>query len=573
MDTDVYLRRAPTAPALPGDVPGEGTPGRASPLRRGRKGVPPTGTFRGRQLVLPPLPLGDPLLTLFSTYHMYIRLLLLLLLTFGAFTLAAQHGISDKEFAAVPVRTMPKQDNGRLLDKELARRRPGRPRTFAVTLPTTIRPGKDGVWFDRGATSTWALRINSPGAETLNLGFSEYQLPPGAELYLSTPDERLGPFTVADNGSHNQLWTPLVMGDELLLELHVPNALKQRVRLYLTSVNHDFENVTKSFPGSSSGDCNLDVICGSEDGWAIVEPYRDIIRSVAGYTLSGTDQCTGFLVNNTNEDGRPFFMTANHCNVREENSASVVAYWNYQSPDCRQPFSSASAETNVGSRSIVNSGTIFRARSRNSDMCLLEFDDPINPQADHYFAGWDLSPIAPTDTVVGIHHPQVQEKRISFSFEEVYRSGNDSELEDPTGRYLIVSSWDIGTTEPGSSGSPIFDSRGLVRGQLWRGTASCDNPTGSDQYGYFASSWEGDGTRASSLKSWLDPCGRGPQKLGGFDGRDEPFTITADDNCIEACIGADIALQATLGNGFTSGADLSIVENTIGVAPDHYAGR
>ena len=467
----------------------------------------------------------------------------------------------------MPVRTMPTQDNARLLGEELARRRPGRPRTFAVMLPTTIRPGRDGVWFDRGATATWALRVSSPGAETLNLGFSEYQLPPGAELYLSTPDERLGPFTAADNESHNQLWTPLVFGDELLLELHVPTNAKSRVRLYLTSVNHDFENVIKSLPNSSAGKCNLDVICGAEDDWAIVEPYRDIIRSVAAYTLNGTDQCTGFLVNNTNEDGRPFFMTANHCNVRQSSSPSLVAYWNYQSPDCRQPLDEEAGGTNVGDRNTANSGTIFRARSRNSDMCLLEFDDPINRRADHYFAGWDLSPVAPVDTVVAIHHPQVEEKRISFSFEDTYRSGQDHMDEDRDGRYLIVPKWSVGTTERGSSGSPLFDSRGLVRGQLWRGAASCSAPDGHDQYGYFASSWEGDGTMDSSLKGWLDPCGLDPQKLGGFDGRDEPFTITADNNCIDACVGDDFALRAVLGSGFTRNTELSIVENTTGVTP------
>ena len=469
----------------------------------------------------------------------------------------SQHALKPTAYNNIPIQLMPAQDNAKLLSDELKERKLGRPDIFAVTLPTQIRPGSHGQWVDDGTKSTWYLRIRSGGAKTLNLGFSEYHLPEGSEFYISTATDRLGPFTAADNAEHNQLWTPVVRQDELLLELHVPTRRKKEVQLYLTSVNHDFVDITTK----SSGSCNLDVICGADDGWGIVDQYRDIIRSVARYTINGNGLCTGFLVNNVNNDGTPFFMTANHCGVRPNSAQSVVAYWNFESPECRQPGSPASEETGVGSLNLNNSGAIHLASSANSDMTLTLLEEPVPEAANAYYAGWTLDPTAPEDTVLCIHHPAGDEKRISFTFNDVTRTAEDVDVEDPTGRYLVVSSWSIGTTEGGSSGSPLFNSNSQVVGQLWRGTASCDNPDGFDQYGFFSASWEGDGTTDTQVKAWLNPCGAEVTELQGFDSSDIPFALTADERCVTLCGGRAGEASFTLGSGYPAGTQLTISDD------------
>ncbi len=40
------------------------------------------------------------------------------------------------------------------------------------------------------------------------------------------------------------------------------------------------------------------------------------------------------MINNTAQDGRPLFLTADHCGIWLGNSASVVVYWNFESPNC-----------------------------------------------------------------------------------------------------------------------------------------------------------------------------------------------------------------------------------------------
>ncbi|MFK8163400.1 MAG: proprotein convertase P-domain-containing protein [Lewinella sp.] len=474
--------------------------------------------------------------------------------------LLAQYALPASELAGIPMEQLPAQNNSLLLAEELEARAPGRADRFAVAIPTKIRPATHGVWSEEGTTSVWRMRISSPGAKTLNLGFSEFNLPQGAEFYLRSGTDKLGPYSALDNEVHNELWTPVIEGDELMLELTVPTARKKAVQLYLTFVHHDFLNVNKVLSQS----CNLDVVCSEADGFGLVDQYRDIIRSVARTTRGGA-LCTGFLVNNVNQDGRPLFMTAAHCGVTAANSMQLIAYWNYENSTCRQPNSSASGRDGNGRLNVTNSGTIHLASYAPSDVTILELDDPINPNANVFFAGWSAEAEVPQDTMICIHHPSGDEKRISFSFQDPYRAAYLG-APNPNGNHLEIPDWDIGTTEGGSSGSPVFDRFKRVRGQLHGGGAACGNDL-FDSYGYFHTSWEGGGTPTSRIRDYLDPCGTGTLTIDGFEYSKIPTTLIAENNCAGGCTTLDTRLPFVLGEDFPAGTAISIVSNTAGINP------
>ena len=171
-------------------------------------------------------------------------------------------------------------DNEALLQAELQSRAPGRAPHYAKPVGVDITPQTHGHWEElQDGVEVWRLRINSSGARSLNFGFLEYYMPPGGRLLVYEPGQSqvLGPFTPADNETHYQLWTPILAGDEAILEVQLPARQRKALRLRLATVNHDF----LGFLEVLSGACNLDVICSASDNWPIVEPYRK--RSASPY--------------------------------------------------------------------------------------------------------------------------------------------------------------------------------------------------------------------------------------------------------------------------------------------------
>lgn len=485
------------------------------------------------------------------------RILLSLVILFIVSASFAQHdnrlakGVMPIE--QVKTELMPLQDNAALMEEELARRGPAVAPRYATNLSVDLDPSKNGVWESTPSGKVWRLRIHSPEAYSINLGFTEYVMPKGGKLMLYSPDYRevRGPFTPADNEEHEQLWTPILNGDEIVIEVQVPEDVADQLRLKLSYVNHAFEN----FGALISGSCNLDVICGQADGWGIVDAHRNIIQSVAVISTGGGTFCTGFLVNNVEEDCRPFFMTAYHCGINAGNAPSLVTYWNFQNSTCRQPFSAESGQNGDGQLNDFNTGSIFRARRSASDFVLVELDDPVSPTANAYLAGWDAS-AAGISSSIGVHHPRTDEKRISFENDPSQFTTYGGTSNTPNFTHVRVVDWDVGTTEPGSSGSPLFDQSQRVVGQLHGGGAACGN-NASDWYGSFAISWDAGGNSSSRLRDWLDPNNTGTLTIDGRWANDCGFGISATPSNQEVCQPDEAYYDIEVSSGFSGLVTLS----------------
>ncbi len=467
-----------------------------------------------------------------------------------------------QDLLAVPIEVMPFRANEALLADELARREPGVAPKFAHKFATSINPSTHGLWEEiPGGIAVWRLAIYSAGAKSLNLGFTEFHMPKEGKMLLYTPDKRqvMGPFSPADYESHGQLWTPILEGDELVIEVQVPYTAKQGLKLQLSAISHDF----LGFAQIASGECNLDVACGSSDGWGIVEGYRDVIRSVANIGLLGDSYCTGYLVSNTRNDQTPYFITADHCGFGLNNAATLVAYWGFENSSCRQPGGGSSGGGGDGALETYNSGAFFRAAYPPADVTLLELDDPVPIAAAPFMAGWDITNTPTTDTIACIHHPNNDEKRISFEFDPTYFGTWERDNDYvPNGNHLIVPDWDIGTTEGGSSGAPLVNKNQQVIGQLHGGYAAC----GYDEYDSFGrlfSAWEGGGTPQTRLKDWLDPENLGALSWAGRDLYSEIFT---EQTIQEVCLPGVLTYELQIGTGFEGPVQLSIEALPSGVS-------
>jgi uncharacterized protein YcfL len=422
-------------------------------------------------------------------------------------TSSGPHGPEGKPLADVAEIGMPAVDNQKLLE-EAQQRSWDEPPRFATSLDVQLNPAAAGTWETlANGLQMWRLRITSADAVSLNFGFTAYHMPPGGELYVYSPDysQVLGPYTEADNEEHGQLWTPLVDGAEVVVEVSLPASEASQLQLELTTVNHgftDFETAEKS------GSCNVDVICSQGNSW------RSQIRSVGRYTISGAFLCTGALINNTAQNFRPFFLTANHCLSTPSAAASVVVYWNYNCPTCRV-IGSAENGTPVSTAGLpTQTGAFLRATYAPSDVTLLELDENVSASVNAFWSGWDRSGANAT-AAVAIHHPQGHEKRISFENQATSITSYLGTAVPGNGTHIRITDWDLGTTEGGSSGSPLFDQNGRIIGQLHGGFAACGN-NDSDWYGRLFASWTGGGTSATRLRDWLDPTNSGAAALNGI---------------------------------------------------------
>jgi hypothetical protein len=406
------------------------------------------------------------------------------------------------------------------------------PQRFAVPHDVTATPATHGTWETVEGGRLWRLRVVAPGSTDLNFGFSSFWLPEGATLHVLAESEYYfqGPYTAQDNAAHGQLWTALVPGEAAVIEVFVPTGVQPEPQLILSRVGAGYRDWFGRKDGGGipkSGACNIDVVCPQTAGW------ENEIRSVGVYTLNGAFTCTGTLIGNAQNNFRSFFLTANHCEVSAANAPSMVVYWNFQSPTC--------GALSGGSLSQNQSGATFRAAKAEVDFCLVELSQVPSPAYRVYYSGWDRSGTTPPG-VVGIHHPNTDEKAFSKSTNPA-RSGNSCIGTGGIGSHWLVI-WTEGTTEPGSSGSGIWNlSTKRLVGTLSGGEAACDNPGGEDCYGKFSVAWNSGATAAERLSDWLDPLSTGVMSIAGADAP-PVFPVSAGSSLVaESCTPANNALD------------------------------
>jgi len=384
------------------------------------------------------------------------------------------------------------------------------PVRFAAPIAAAYSTENSGIWQQlNDGSRLWRLQIHSPRALSLNLGLKTFDLPQGARLWVyDTAGEQIaGPYSRRDRNRRGQLWLPIILGDEVVLELHLPvDSVAARVEVGW--VNHGYRFFGEA--EAKQGSCNIDVVCPE------VDPYRDLVHAVARYTISGFTLCTGQLVNNTAGDFRPLFLTAQHCGINPANASTLVVYWNYESPTCGQ-LSGGSLADNQG-------GATYLAGDFSTDFTLVELDRMPDSQSNVYYAGWDAGGATPQSTVV-IHHPSGDEKAAAFEGDPLV----DADIGRGGTTHWEVTAYDLGTTEPGSSGSCIFDqtNQGCV-GWLTGGTAACTVPDGFDVFGKLSLAWTGGGTDDMRLSNWLDPVGGGTTTF--IEGADPDGTGDDDGN-------------------------------------------
>lgn len=364
----------------------------------------------------------------------------------------------------------------------------------------------------------WRMSYTSEGALSLNFFFDVFRIPEGAKLYVYNNEKTdiIRPFTYHNNNPEEVLGTWLVEGDRAWIEYHQPANIKGQAKLTVGSVIHGYRTAeTYQKALNDSGACNHDVDCDitppGTDSYNI-DTVKESVKKASGMLVTGnTGFCSGTLVNNTSNDGTPYFMTANHCGF----STSWAFRFNWRSPN---PSCGTFTNSTNGPFNQTVSGAVLRANSSQSDMALVEITDPtfFNNNPDVVWAGWNNSTTQTPNLNFGIHHPSGDIQKVCRDDQGGTRTQTNFNG-NPTTQVWRIADWDLGVTEPGSSGSGLFNENGELIGVLSGGSAACSGTNdngGFDIYGRFGVAWDFGSSASSRLRDWLDPGNTGATEVG-----------------------------------------------------------
>lgn len=391
------------------------------------------------------------------------------------------------------------------------------PWRFGIEYDVALSPATHGVWNVEGNERVWRLAIACPDAVGISVRFDAYRLPKGAEVYIWNADrtDSRGAFDHRNNKEWGSLAVGMTAGDHVVIEYHEPLAPSFEGELEIGQIVHAYRGLHRRAvalaeeaargPYGNSGDCNINVNCPEGATWATEK------RSVALIIDGGFSVCTGALVNNTLQDGTPYFLTANHCLGNPNNWTYL---FNHESATC--------AGNNGPIDDEISGGTLVASNS-GSDVALIELSETPPASFNVQYAGWDASGAAPS-AVTGIHHPSGDVKKICFD-EDGPTTANQGGA-----AVWFIDEWEAGVTEPGSSGSPLFDQNHRIVGQLYGGGAACAGSVNNGQpdwYGRFDVSWDAGSSSNSRLEDWLDPTGSGVTVLDGWPDGAVSFDVDA----------------------------------------------
>ena len=367
---------------------------------------------------------------------------------------------------------------------------------LAVGIERAVATGMEGSavegWTPVGGGFAAQGSLTSPGADAMRMAIDLANVPADVEMVFfgsDAPEVLVGPVKVGDVKDRTvPWWGPITDGETQTVEFFA-RTRAGAMPIRLTAASHVFTTLASGFTKRSqdigdAGSCNVDIKCSSLQTSQAFLNARSAVTQMVFNDANTVFLCTGTLLNDTVPSTQiPWFLAANHCFDNEDaplktssqmqsvaNTLSTL--WAFEAQSC-------------GSRTVppytqLVGGAQFIYNNPRADVLFLRLNDAAPSGA--FFAGWGANALGSNVSMITIHHPEGDLKKVSQG-----TTLGTTNPPVPGGSALNFTevTYSSGTTEPGSSGAPLFTFDGsqyLVRGALWGGTALCTNPTGTDSY-------------------------------------------------------------------------------------------
>jgi len=417
--------------------------------------------------------------------------------------------LKNKEAVVLPFKTLEFLDTAKLRAEDFNN---GITNRYAIANELSIDIKSEGVKTTiAGKGCIWQFRLQSPVSYSLGIHFSKFKLPLGSSLFIYNDDhsEVIGAFTCLNNNSLNQLPIEEFQGNNATIEYFEPLNPEFSGELFIGYILQSYRNIFTIL--SSTTDYGIN--CPDGANWQVQK--RAVCRITFVDNLIGYF-CSGSLINNTKNDEKPYFLTANHCVSSNVVANTMVFYFNFEAKSCGDTTSIKPWQTLSGATLVSTNST--------SDFCLtLLFQDPPSTY-NAYFAGWDRSGNIP-DSAVCIHQPGGRSKCIALDYTRLTSNSQSINWQDESGNFVSTSAinthWQadftVGTIEGGSSGSPLFNMNKRIIGQCHGGNSPYF------YFGKFNLSMNSSSNSLQQLAIWLDPDKTGVPVIDGIDSKNAPI--------------------------------------------------
>lgn len=362
---------------------------------------------------------------------------------------------------------------------------------FAYPHSVELNLDNSGRWINlENGDRIWQLAIYGENALSLGLTFSDFFLPKGSVLYMYTPDrdQVIGAFTSSNNKENGVFSAIPLHGEEMILEYYEPFARRNDGHLEIRTIAQAYRDMeTMARDSSPATACHVNVRCEDQSDW--FEASSSTVMLTVG---DGTQWASGILLNNTSYSGRPLILTSYKA-LRGDPSAWVCTF-NHTSASCSPSV--------AGKLNMSISGARLLESDLATDLALIELS--LKPLVEWrvQYAGWDRSGQIPK-RVTSLHHPGGDVQKMAHYGMSPFHGSWSGNLT------WQVPSWDIGTTETGTLGAPLFDEHKRVIGWFTAGGNNCEDAGSPDHFAKFNNAW-------NKLKKYLDPFNQGMTSVDGF---------------------------------------------------------
>ena len=363
-------------------------------------------------------------------------------------------------------------------------------------------------------------------AQAVGISFSQLNIPENGKLFVYNPSFQnvYGHFNQSNILPDGSFSIQPVNGNTIYLEFNCEKENAKELNFVIDGFSYffetDFFNNTKEMLYDESGDCQVNINC--PEGASIRQSANAVVKIIT-YGTSGYRLCTGTVVNNTRHDRTPYVLSAWHCSEytkTAEHYQKWMFYFLYEVPLCSGIQQAPENKTLAGCTLVSASQVLSNPIS--SDFLLVKLiNSHIPPEYDVYYAGWDATG-SNVSNAKSVHHPKGDVKKVSETENITVDTWSASSGSNPTHLKVVWKQTQsgYGTTEGGSSGSPLFNANGHIIGTLTGGYASCDLLNSPDFYGRLSRSWTSNDIKGNDptkrLDCWLDPDNSGIKSLGGY---------------------------------------------------------